>query len=399
MKDAGKQILAFNKHLSEERRGQKFDAMSQNLLRFYRGTYHLFYDRLSEMEPLRDNTSVWICGDLHLENFGSFRGDDGLVYFDINDFDEAVKAPLSWEVVRFITAIIVSRDALGYTQKEAQKIARLALRQYADGITRMKALIVQRDSARGLMKEFFEQAADRSREDFIDKVTKADGKKRKLRIDEVHLEAISGKQYDRLMKKLPSILAATPHMQQWRFKVEDCSYRVAGTGSIGVERYAILVKRKDTGKYYLLEMKEARPSSLLPHLKTRQPKWQNDAERIIHIQKLMQFYPPALLDYVHFGGKDFVLKELQPVKNKMDFRLCAGRLDHMEDVIGTMTDIAAWAHLRSSGRLGTSTADDLAALVSTTRWQKNIYDLALRLAEQTGLDYTQFEQYRSSQRS
>lgn len=398
MKDAVKQIIAFNKHLSAERREQKFDAMSQSLLRFYRGTCHLFYDRLTALGPPQDNTSVWICGDLHLENFGSFRGDDGLVYFDVNDFDEAVKAPLSWEVVRFVTAIIISRDALGYTQKEAQKIARLALRQYAESITHMKALIVQRDSARGLMKEFFEQAADRSREDFIDKATKADGKKRQLHIDGVHLEAIGKKPYDRLMKKLPSILAATPHMQQWRFKVEDCSYRLAGTGSIGAERYAILIKRKDNDKYYLLEMKEARPSSLLAYLNTRQPKWQSDAERIIGIQKLMQFYPPALLDHVHLDGKDFVLKELQPVKNKMDFRLCADRLDHMEDVIGTMADIAAWTHLRSTGRLGASTADDLVALVSTTRWQKIIYDLALRLAEQMELDYTQFVQYHGAAR-
>lgn len=393
MKNAVQLILAFNKDRSTERRAQKYGALQENLLRFYRGTCHLFYERLSALGVPADDTRVWICGDLHLENFGSFRGDDGLVYFDVNDFDEAVKAPLSWEVSRFLTAIIISRDVLGYSKKESQKIARLAMARYTDSIRRMKALIVQHDSARGLMREFFEQAADRGREEFIDKVTHADGKRRSLHIDGIHLEALGKKHRDRLMKKLPAMLAATAHMSQWRFRVEDCCYRMAGTGSIGVERYAILVKRKDNGKYYLLDMKEARPSSLLPHLRVRQPGWKSEAERITRIEKLMQFYPPALLDQVRFDGRDFVLKELQPVKNKMDFRLCAGRLDHIEDVIGTMADIAAWTHLRGTGRLDTSSADALVALVSTSRWQKDIYALALRLAARMEEDYAAFRQY------
>lgn len=399
MKDAVKLIVAYNKNLSDERRRQKYRALEESLLRFYRGTCHLFYDRLHALGAPEDSTRVWICGDLHLENFGSFRGDDGLVYFDVNDFDEAVKAPLSWEVARFITAIIISHQTLGYTEKESLKIAKLALRQYVESIRTMKALIVQHDSARGLMKDFFEQATDRSRADFIDSVTKADGKKRKFILDGIHLEAIGRRQHDRLMKKLPGMLAATPHIAEWRFKIEDCCCRLAGTGSIGVERYAILLKRKDTGKYYILDMKQARRSSLLSNLKTAQPKWKNDADRIIRIQRLMQFFPPALLDHVRLDGKDFVLKELQPVRNKMDFELCRGRLDHIEDVIGTMAQIAAWAHLRSTGRLSTSTADDLAALTGSARWQKKIYALSVQLAAQTERDYASFKEYRGAVKS
>ncbi|MBS1622565.1 MAG: DUF2252 family protein [Bacteroidetes bacterium] len=396
MKDAVKLIVAYNKNLSPERRRQKYRALQESILRFYRGTCHLFYDRLHTIGTPQDDTRIWICGDLHLENFGSFRGDDSLVYFDVNDFDEAVKAPLSWEVARFVTAIIISRQALGYDRKESLKMARLALGHYAESIAGMKALIVQRDSARGLMADFFEQATDRSRADFIDNVTKTDGRRRKFNLDGVHLEPLDRKQHERLMKKLPDMLAATPHMAQWPFRVEDCCLRLAGTGSIGVERYAILIMRKDTDKHYILDMKQARASSLLSNLKTRQPKWRNEAERIICIQRLMQFFPPALLDYVHMGGKDFVLKELQPVRNKMDFALFAGRPEHMEDVIGTMAQIAAWTHLRSTGRLGTSTADDLAALTGTTRWQKDIYSLSVRLAAQVEEDFALFKEYRSA---
>jgi uncharacterized protein (DUF2252 family) len=42
---------------------------------------------------LNDAPAVWSCGDLHIENCGGYLGEDGLLYFDIVDFDEAVLAP------------------------------------------------------------------------------------------------------------------------------------------------------------------------------------------------------------------------------------------------------------------------------------------------------------------
>ena len=34
------------------------------------------------------------AGDAQVDNFGSYRGDNGLVYFDVNDFDEALRGLL-----------------------------------------------------------------------------------------------------------------------------------------------------------------------------------------------------------------------------------------------------------------------------------------------------------------
>src|SRR5262249_42822845 len=49
------------------------------------------------------------------------------------------------------------------------------------------------------------------------------------------------------------------------FQVEDIVFRVAGTGSLGLQRYAVLVREgKSGGVERLLEIKEARPSALLP---------------------------------------------------------------------------------------------------------------------------------------
>src|SRR5471030_1795892 len=78
----------------------KYEAMAENVFRFYRGTCHLFYEDLSQMNQLPPSHLTWLCGDLHLENFGSYKADNKLVYFDLNDFDESILAPANWELAR-----------------------------------------------------------------------------------------------------------------------------------------------------------------------------------------------------------------------------------------------------------------------------------------------------------
>ncbi|MHC5917742.1 MAG: DUF2252 family protein [Nostoc sp.] len=97
----------------------KYKAMGSNVFTFYRGTCHLFYEDFPKDFALNAAPPVWICGDLHLENFGSYKGDNRLVYFDINDFDEACLAPCTWDVVRFITSVIVGSHALKVNESEA----------------------------------------------------------------------------------------------------------------------------------------------------------------------------------------------------------------------------------------------------------------------------------------
>ena len=62
--------------------------MADDVFAFLRGTCHLFYVRLPRARLTRSAPAAWACGDLHLANFGSYRGDNHLVYFDLNDFDE-----------------------------------------------------------------------------------------------------------------------------------------------------------------------------------------------------------------------------------------------------------------------------------------------------------------------
>src|SRR3569833_595469 len=114
--------------------------MAENPFRFFRGTCHLFYEDLAAAKPLPLSPLAWICGDLHLENFGSFRGLNGLVYFDLNDFDEGLLAPAAYEVARMVTSIFVAFDALEIEQEKALKMAQLFVRSYCNTLISAKSI-------------------------------------------------------------------------------------------------------------------------------------------------------------------------------------------------------------------------------------------------------------------
>jgi uncharacterized protein (DUF2252 family) len=392
MKDAQSIILSFNKSISPNDRIAKYKAIQESTFRFYRGTCHLFYDRLASIGAPEDGTRAWICGDLHLENFGTFKGDNRLVYFDLNDFDEAVMAPLSLEVLRFATAILIASDLFKYSDKQAKRLVISALGEYRDTILLSKALMLERETAKGFMRGFFEHLSLSKRQEFIRRITLTGGKKLKLKIDGIHNHGLEKDAYDKFIKWYKDECSEVKSLSD--MKILDCAYRVAGTGSIGCERYMILAQNRKSDKYYLMDMKEARPSSLLPHISIMQPKWRNEAQRVIAIQSRMQFCSPALLHPVQYHDKWFVLKELQPLSDKVDLTQAKGKLSTLEDIIHPMAKLAAYAHLRSTGRQESSTADELAEAVSHPKWLSQRFELAQGLAEQTRKDYKAFLKYK-----
>ena len=140
MSKLSERIIQFNQGLLPEMVQLKYKLMCESAFDFFRGTCHLFYEDLSEVKDFPPSPSVWTCGDLHVENFGSFKGDNRMVYFDLNDFDESILAPLCWEVVRSVTSIFVAFSALEIKAAEAKKAAKLYLDTYPRVLNGGKAI-------------------------------------------------------------------------------------------------------------------------------------------------------------------------------------------------------------------------------------------------------------------
>ena len=131
MNDLFRRIKDFNKDRLPDMIKLKYEFMAENVFRFYRGTCHLFYEDISKAYYLPGSPPCWISGDLHLENFGSFKSDNKQVYFDLNDFDEAALAPATWELTRLLTSIFIAFESLKIQEKRAMKMASLFLKTYS----------------------------------------------------------------------------------------------------------------------------------------------------------------------------------------------------------------------------------------------------------------------------
>jgi hypothetical protein len=147
---------------------------------FLRGTCHLFYRRLPADALFDEAPPVWSCGDLHLQNFGSYKGDNRLVYFDLNDFDESLLAA-TLDLVRFLCSVLVAAPDMGVGRKEARALGRLPGRLSGDPAAG-RAGWVERDTADGLIHGLL-AACGRLRPAFLDGRTELKGKRRRLRVD------------------------------------------------------------------------------------------------------------------------------------------------------------------------------------------------------------------------
>lgn len=390
MSTIAERLKAFNKPLLPEMIQLKYEAMAENAFRYYRGTCHLFYEDLKGSKDFPESPPVWICGDLHLENFGSYTADNKLVYFDLNDFDESVLAPAAWEVIRAVTSIFIAFDSLKIEQKRAVHMAELFIKTYAATLVKAKAISIKPRTAKGIVCDFLQSAAHSKDNAVVKKRTDQHKNKIVLSLhDERHFKI-----------KKPLRLILMDHIQQWveqsndspyNYKVKGAVFRLAGTGSIGVKRYLFLLKSTNTrNKYLFVDMKQSRPSSLAPYLEIKQPAWPTDADRIINAQQRMQQVSAALLSTTIFKGEPYILQELQPVKDSINFKLIRDRYRDMYEVISDMAMLTASAQLRSGGMDGSAITDELKVFGSKEDWQNEVLDYARKYAQKIKRDYRQY---------
>ena len=383
-------LLKFNKGLLPDMVQLKYQLMSENAFRFFRGTCHLFYEDLSKVREFPSSPPTWICGDLHLENFGSFKGNNRMVYFDLNDFDEAILAPLCWEVSRALTSIFVAFNTLKIKPAEAKKVAGLFLKTYTEILTGGKAYYIDPRTATGIVKHFIKTIKKRKENDFIQHLCNVKGSGLKIAIDnKMHFEL------DKALKaELKQLISNwMKHSREWpnNYIVKDAAFRVAGTGSVGLKRYMFLLQStRDKKKLVFVEMKQTRSSSLAPYVTIKQPEWKSEAERLIFIKQKMQNISPALLSQIIFKNDVYVLQEMQPVADKINFKLIEESNDDLEGVIKDMAMLTASSQIRSGGIKGSSIIDELVAFGNQKDWQEPLLNYAIKYSNQVTNDYKQY---------
>ena len=405
MQDPVRTILTYNAGREPERLALKYRAMCASPFVFLRGTCHLFYARLPDAQVLREAPHVWACGDLHLENFGSYRGDNRLVYFDITDFDEAALAPLSWDLARLLTSVLCAATELGLARTPARAMCRALIDSYAQALAEGSPRWIERDVATGPVKVLLDGLRERRRIDFLDSRTERhkerSSKRRRLRIDGKRALAATDAEHARVTQLIGRFAKGQDDPRF--YDVIDVARRIAGTGSLGLERYVVLVAGKGSAakrdaekrvgdSNQLLDLKLARPSSLdtplRERLKLAQPHWPHAAERCTALEQRLQAVPAAMLHPLIARDRSYVLRSLLPSQDRVSLDPKHTDTTELAQALRDMGRLAAWAHLRASGRQGAANADALIAFgMQRKAWAPALMGVAEACAAEVKRDW------------
>ena len=384
-----RRIEDFNKNRERERLYIKYARMRSSLYRFFRGTPHLYYQDWPSGSALDQTPAIWSSGDLHLENFGSYKGDNRLVYFDISDFEDAILLPAARELTRFVSSVLIAARSLGIGSRDMVTLAQLYIRSYTAALREGQARWVERPTAKGMIKDLLTDLKHRSRRNMLDERTVLTGRSRRLTIDFKRALPVPEVAQARIAAFMRRYAARQPDPNF--YKLLDVARRVAGISSLGLPRYVLLVEGEGSPhQNFLLDLKFAPPSAAAPYTATPQPEWKNHAERIVAIQRRIQAIPPALLHPVLVNRQPYVLRELQPSSDRLNLECWGGKLRRLEKVMVSMGEITAWAQLRSTGRQGSAINDQLVEFARSDGWQQEVIGYSRMYSARLEADYKEY---------
>jgi hypothetical protein len=276
---------------------RKWRRMAASPFAFLRGASPLFGEALRRAPGLLRGYPGEgpLVGDLHLENFGTFLGARGFT-FHVNDFDETFVGPFAFDVLRLLCSTVLARPELGVTGVGALRLAGAVLEGHAAGLEGGR--VPAPPSVQAL-------------------VAAGDQRKEKAWV-QAHLDA-RGKLA--LTEKTPPASPASRRLAvgavaTWAgataagaVRVLDVCRRVAGTGSLGVQRLLALVAREDGGGQRLVELKEVRG--------TRYTRGHASAVALVHTLQRVLPLPPVEVAAARLGPLPVVARVLRAGEDKI----------------------------------------------------------------------------------
>jgi len=344
------EIVAYNKPLTEpahrvqraegpgdctmEALRRKLDALAATPFRFFRGTFHLMaWDLFQERVPgaLAAAPDGLIVGDLHLENFGIYRGASGTLCFDVNDFDDVGFGPLDLDLKRLCTsALLLPRLAHGVRVNAARAIARAWAEEIEKLGGRFPIPPWTEEKAEGRVRELMHERGVGTRAEMIAKIAPEKDHKRIEQGEKFVRPALAWveiveRAFAQYLEGLKQLKAPDPP-RGW--EILDVAYRFKGTGSLGRLRFSALIG--NGAERRLIEMKEAR-SSAMDDARGREPLRERARVQTASIRRL-QADPWPRVSSTSFGHENPALgRENEPEEEKVaSDRFAAGDARHEE---------------------------------------------------------------------
>ncbi|GGL91120.1 hypothetical protein GCM10010129_38600 [Streptomyces fumigatiscleroticus] len=363
--DALRSVQESNRGRIPELTPIRVGRMAATPFAFLRGAAGLMAHDLTRTPMTRIRAQI--CGDAHAANFGLYGDARGGLIIDLNDFDETVRGPWEWDLKRLAASLVLAgreagadedacreaaHDAAGAYRRTMRLLARLPVLDAWNAITD-EELVSHTDAhdLLGTLERVSEKARANTSGRFAAKSTEPaeDGGRRFVDAPPV-LRRVSDQEAAAVAASLEQYLTTLPEDRLpllARHAVHDVAFRVVGTGSVGTRSYVVLLL-DHRGEPLVLQVKEARPSALVPHLATAgfdTPRAEHEGRRVVLGQKRMQVVSDILLGWTSVGGRPFQVRQFRNRKGSVDPAALAA--DQIDDY-GRMTGaLLARAHSHS----------------------------------------------------
>ncbi len=331
----------------------KLRRMAVSPLSYLRGAAPLFYELLATHRELAEGPlgKGWLVGDAHLENFGAYRVRAGApasdsetdVTFDLNDFDEAFEGPWRLDVLRLVTSVILGGRELGSDGTRSVRLAHALLDAYRDFAFDSATLPEPPRPIAALL----EQVQTRSARDLLDGRTRLVHGRRRFEHEDGRYLPLSPHQRNAAARAFTRYVAKLDEHErpsEAHCAIVDLAFRVAGTGSLGGTRIAVLARGKGgahTG--WVFDMKEQRaPAAAL--LRGRKAA----AGQCLTALLACLAQPPRMLGETTLEGRPMLVRRLAPQEDKLDLTRIERR--DLEPVTRYLGALLGRAHRRAASK-------------------------------------------------
>ena len=227
----------------------KMARMAVSPFGFFRGNVAVMAADLATLE--RSPIAVQICGDAHVHNLGAYSAPDGRLVFDINDFDETVRAPWEWDLRRLATSLMLAGREAGDSDRQCRDAVLVCAAMYRTKMlefSRMTCIEVHKYRTH---RQFvgrtgnlvLQRALRETPEKTLAKLTVQRGNGRVFRTHAPVLTRVGESEAQQVLKSLRLYCETLPECSQRAlafYDPVDVAFKIVGTGSVGTYDYVVL---------------------------------------------------------------------------------------------------------------------------------------------------------------
>ncbi|MGD9958624.1 DUF2252 domain-containing protein [Nocardioides sp.] len=323
----------------------KFRKMAADPFAFYRGSAVLFYADMARRREHRSDertSRVWIHGDLHAENFGTYMNSEGVLVFDVNDFDEAYLGHFSWDLRRFVASLALMGWQKALPETDIRRLARTYLEAYVEQVRHYvqvdqdEAFALRLDNTDGAIHQVLMTARMCTRIEMLDDMTEVvEHERRFTRGAGVReLGKTERAKVERAFARYLTTLSDSKRQQQDVFyDIKDVVGSSGfGIGSAGLPAYNVLIEGLNQAleNDVVLSMKQANVPAVGRIVEDERATsfFQHEGHRTVISQRELQVHTDPFLGWTTVDKVGYVVAEVSPYEADLDW----SRISEPEDI-------------------------------------------------------------------